>query len=652
MVLIPVTLSAANLAERNEYYVGNITVEVRGLPTHSRVRTSIPIEVFIVATPVASRCTLDTPLVNGAPTPLLVAVNARQSFTFTARDINGLPLARAIDGSFSAQFYACNVNATVENRCPLAIAGLDEIAQYIHGGTYRVEISLPTLGEYLVLVALDGVFLPFAQPVTGICEHGKYDKDGKCVYCPDDKVHCTQNVDELRGSRETTVRSITLASLDLRENYWRLSKLTSDIWPCNFDHEWKSQGGTSCLGGVDVASASCVNGTQGPRCQICVQGSSRYYFDPAASRCRQCPTQGLSAFLMPLAILAPVAVLLGLLLLGAMSLVQRRLSPETEGDGLHARGSINLAAQWRQLSSAASRIGLLAKLKLCLGFYQVMVTLPWIYDIPLPPEYWKTVGKFLKIFEFQWLTLHVPLSCIGDLPARLAIQALTPLALLAIAVACSSAAVGVAVRCSRETADRERPNLWQCMSMGVLCVMPLTLVTLYTLVLSVSSLTFSAFACTPFGYDDASGTFHYFVTHDMSIQCDDSNQYQDLKRLAYGLCILWPIGAPALFSVLLFVSRKDIRDRRPGELSNSVRFLFIEYTRWRPLAGQNATSLTLPPPPLPPLSQSALVVLACCVQASLLLGAGGPRKEAHSHGLLALHTVTIHSAAPNPCHSH
>eukprot|EP00965_Chrysotila_dentata_P072795 2406047-Pleurochrysis_carterae.AAC.4 len=51
------------------------------------------------------------------------------------------------------------------------------------------------------------------------------------------------------------------------------------------------------------------------------------------------------------------------------------------------------------------------------------------------------------------------------------------------------------------------------------------------------------------------------------------------RRQSFALAVIWPIGIPTLYAALLFLSRKDIRGRRPGPLVNAIRFLWAEYTR-------------------------------------------------------------------------
>ena len=71
--------------------------------------------------------------------------------------------------------------------------------------------------------------------------------------------------------------ALTLATVPLRPNHWRLSDLTAKTYDCGDV--------SACLGGAD-SSAYCKEGHHGPRCKWC-SDSSRY-FDAETASCKEC----------------------------------------------------------------------------------------------------------------------------------------------------------------------------------------------------------------------------------------------------------------------------------------------------------------------------------------------------------------------------
>ena len=112
-------------------------------------------------------------------------------------------------------------------------------------------------------------------------------------------------------------------------------------------------------------------------------------------------------------------------------------------------------------------------------------------------------------------------------------------------------------------------------------VLNVVLLILFCLAPSVSRRIFSAWSCNTYTYDDATGEERSFLRDDPSMRCSDddhdSADHDDLTELATGFLVLWPIIVPALWLLLLLLSRASIIGRTPTILSRSTKFLWADY---------------------------------------------------------------------------
>jgi hypothetical protein len=101
---------------------------------------------------------------------------------------------------------------------------------------------------------------------------------------------------------------------------------------------------------------------------------------------------------------------------------------------------------------------------------------------------------------------------------------------------------------------------------------------------SVSAFVFQAWRCEPFVYDLTEQ--HSFLGQDLSVRCDDSEEYKRVVATAWLLIVLWPIGMVALYASLLFPVRHEMfhgGDRVRTPLLKATVFLHRDY-KVRPVA--------------------------------------------------------------------
>ena len=379
------------------------------------------------------------------------------------------------------------------------------------------------------------------------------DAAGACARCEIAGINCTERV------------GTTLATLELTRNHWRLSANTTDVIACTSDAA--ADAPTPCRGGAN-ASDYCFEGLRGPLCHVCVEAAQ--YYDAATARCVDCDATGGAAVAGEAAILMGVVLGVGLL---RWVWLQRR--QQTSASSPWAR---RLVALIEHAMRIAPQLGLIGKSKIVIGYSQVMVIAPIAFDVSMPTQYFEWM-RSLSWMSLDWLSFHVDAACVGGFRARLLVDTLRPMTLLALLI------IGAALysvicsgRCLAPAKQQEggdaRPSCKEAAMAGVLRVLPLMLAVLFALVPTVASRIFSSFSCAVFGYDDATGATRAFLAADYAIECY-TDEHGSLRGLAGGLIVLWPIGVPVLFAWLLYVARHS--GKASAALPSAIRFLHCEY---------------------------------------------------------------------------
>jgi hypothetical protein len=90
-----------------------------------------------------------------------------------------------------------------------------------------------------------------------------------------------------------------------------------------------------------------------------------------------------------------------------------------------------------------------------------------------------------------------------------------------------------------------------------------------------------------------------YLLADLTLRCD-SPKYESTRTTAIVMIIVWPVGIPLLYMVLLWSTRRAIRTHVPNPLSRATSFLWADYTTaafwWEPLEMCRKLALTVPPP--------------------------------------------------------
>ncbi|KAL1524680.1 hypothetical protein AB1Y20_019566 [Prymnesium parvum] len=471
---------------------------------------------------------------------------------------------------------------TAEGTCACQIGYERDAAQCIPCPPFTSSVGL----ESRCVVCAAGRYLPTGLTVSS----------DSCKACPDFAT-CPLNS--------------TLETLHTQAGYWRLSPLTSRIYKCNLhDSELPNDNDTACVGG---APGACARGHAGPLCKICLEDN--YYFKD--SSCVECPDAG-TGFGVLAFILATIFSIPGLLYC-----LHEQTNPK------YVRVSAPLRKLVHEAKSYMKDVGLVPKLKLFLTFVQVLATLEVTYSIGLPPTWFRWTSVFRFLGDINWSSWAVPSSCfISDERDMLLFRGLIPLSIVVITPVVGAVRGATLFlldikeeprecskkqhRVRRKTVELagwigkkalvppknkdQLPTTWkQALTKGALNFLPLSLVIAFCFTPSVSAKTFSEWHCLSYVYDGE--TEYSYLANDLSVRCDDSDEYDDIISVAWLFIAVWPIGMVAMYIALLVPCRNLLRDEHvESPLLRATAFLHrdykIGYFWWEVASLMQRTTLT------------------------------------------------------------
>ena len=421
-----------------------------------------------------------------------------------------------------------------------------------------------------------------ARPTTSVQGSSECSDCEENYYRPlaaSDAAKCTQ-CDAVRGLR--CQYNATMASLTLARRWWRHSNATMQTWLCRASGSW-----TPCAGGTDTKGEGdgyCADGYRGPRCELCEGPAYSRYFDKLEARCHDCGDMTARYAVL-------VCVMLLLLLAGA-----------TGGMSSSLRSSAACGSLLQLIRTAQTiwqRAGMRYKIKLLVGFYQCLAAVRSVFNM-VPPlgleEYLRWIDLLELPSEFERIFL-VPIACLGNYRTRLWVGSTWPVVLI---LACAVCLIGLeSVRAFRQRDDRtlSTPRRVQSVLQSAMRgVLPPTLGLTFLVVPSTSTRIFRAFLCETFAYDQESSRSYLYA--DLRLSCD-SDEYETTRATAFAMLVLWPVGIPLLYAVLLWASRDALRKGVPTSLSRATAFLSGDYRSdvgpifmWEPLEMCRKLTLT------------------------------------------------------------
>ena len=78
--------------------------------------------------------------------------------------------------------------------------------------------------------------------------------------------------------------------------------------------------------------------------------------------------------------------------------------------------------------------------RVLIGFYQVVLAFPLVFDVPLPQEYYDTM-RSLDWIQLDWISNPLaPAACLGSYKTRLLLEGLMPLVYISVTLVTTATA--------------------------------------------------------------------------------------------------------------------------------------------------------------------------------------------------------------------
>jgi hypothetical protein len=395
-----------------------------------------------------------------------------------------------------------------------------------------------------------------------------YDPDAVlCNTCPFHAENCYSNV------------------MSIKPGYWRRQQLNSVILKCPRKNQ--------CTGGDGTGDELCLKGSKGPMCAVCIDD---YYFESSSSTCESCDNGGI--VLSP-SILVPVGILI-LFSFVYTAYVYNNLSKYFEEDEDEGKKPVYLKERIKYLKSRVDQ--LMAKSKIAVSTYQILESCPANFQIAYPKSF-NNFLESLNFINFNFIQL-VPFACSYkfDHVDYLITTTLSPF-LFTIMIFIAGIAEfiiksKIIIKPENNPQDTEsnsiandileyhakKKDLWTQIEFRYFSIF---LFMTYLILPSTTATIFTMFICQdidPGNADPASYGVDNFLVADYSISCN-SERYEVGFYWAIMMCLVYPIGLPLLYYILLFKCRDEIVNRKemfengiqPSRLSSVLSFLYKSY---------------------------------------------------------------------------
>ena len=296
-----------------------------------------------------------------------------------------------------------------------------------------------------------------------------------------------------------------------------------------------------------------------------------HYYDDARAACMPCGRKREEAVVA----IAAILVCAGLLL--SCSVASTRIEVVA-----------SFVARVRSVGRAMIRIsGIRAKMKITVGFYQVVSVLGPIYRARLPQEYKRWMAPFDMIGRLSITETVFPVECLATYITRLTVLVFWPYSFLLVCAALTTlyrtTRAFVAWRYGKAPMSADgHVALWRHLIRaardGVMSLLPLAIFVTFMVYTSGCAAVFGAFDCESFEFDAASGERHSFLMVDARVRCTPTTPEYDAIRSFGQFCfVIWCVAIPLVYATLLFCARRAILNHQPTLLSIRIGGLWCEY---------------------------------------------------------------------------
>lgn len=291
-----------------------------------------------------------------------------------------------------------------------------------------------------------------------------------------------------------------------------------------------------CLGTTESSLSQCEQGYGGPLCSVC--SANRSYIKEGASciECKHAASTPMTA--VAIAIAAVVTVLLTLRCLGSSS---------------NDRCSVVMA-----------HIGFMVQAKILIGLFQVTVELPFTLNLIYPEAFMSVLSAVRVIVVDVFAILKV--ECLGALSVHAKFMLVMALPIVCVVIIYLIRCVSDC-RISGKDMDRQRDE-------NRITAAYRTFFVVFLLYPLLSRTVFRTFDCQTL-YEDTANVTSKELWHvdDYSVDCS-SDSHKTFQRIAWVFVVLYPIGIPLVFLLLLW---RDDRHRKQSKhvLGSASSFDFL-----------------------------------------------------------------------------
>jgi len=341
------------------------------------------------------------------------------------------------------------------------------------------------------------------------------------------------------------------SALSVLAGWWRPSNESLNFYQC--------LRASQCLGGVN---SQCQDNHINPLCAICAEN----YYSDSRGECLSCPdpTWSIISFLLLVALVVILLLVQFWILLRSSDelLHEAKRKADKKREGMeYAEDYLSGGVADRKFDfhiAPPPPPSLIYKMKIALGFVQILTNLAFSVDIPWPSGY-KEFISWLNVLNFDFVKISA-VECIFPTYyfRKLLIISLTPLVLfvtVAILYLIPKFLGGFFRDDSEDARRRSRQRFWRMLLFTMFLIYP-----------TVSSVVLRLYVC-----KNIEGV--NYIVSDLRTTCD-SQTYESYKTYGVFMIIVYPIGIPVFLLYMLFKYRHKLEDE--GVLAQ-LGFLYDGY---------------------------------------------------------------------------
>lgn len=379
------------------------------------------------------------------------------------------------------------------------------------------------------------------------CLIGEYQSDGQCLACVNGSYSLVAGVSECKSCvGKDGVAACYTNQLVIDLGHWRRYDSNEAVLSCPVVD--------GCIGGTATGNALCALGYEGPLCSVCSDGY--YYGDGLCQSCDSTNEMSITVIV--------IIALFGLLISAVLAyycyfyvyvdmvdLKRQIIDAINRGVPGPKLTTFQLLYLWIRKKMQDITV----KAKIFISTFQVVSGCTSVFDIDMPNAF----SAFANAFSFVNLDLYsiFPISCAQQMNFmdELLWTTVTPLLCVGLMGLVLAAAY---IRMNHNMASGEAVRQYEYTKDKILTAF---FFLTYLVLPSVSVTIFQTFICQNIDPDNEdSSQEDLFLVADMSISCT-STYYYSWVFYACIMLVVYPIGIPLCYFVLLYRNRADIITR-------------------------------------------------------------------------------------------